>query len=74
MIPNTLKSRDMVGMYVKTTRTLMNGAGIVIPKGTVVKIVDFGRVFSIQTSKCPHCGLSAYIRGVTRSQVELIEE
>ena len=71
MVPKSMKSKDMVGMEVKTTREIRNGAGICIPKGAAVKIVGFGRCFSIMTEKCPHCGLSAYVRGVTRDDVEL---
>lgn len=73
MIPKNIKSKDMVGMNVRTTRTIRNGAGIVVPQGTVVKICSFGRAFTIKTEECPHCGLSACIRGVTRDEVELLE-
>lgn len=74
MIPKKLKSRDMVGMKVKTTRTIRNRAGACVPVGTVVKIANFGRCFDISTEKCPHCGLSAYIGGITREDVELIDD
>lgn len=72
MIPKKLKSRDMIGMKVKTTRMLRNRAGACVPSGTIVNIANFGRCFDISTEKCPHCGLSAYISGVTREDVELI--
>lgn len=72
MIPKKLKSKDMVGMEVKTTREVRNRAGIVVPEGKIVRIAGFGRAFTIETEKCPHCGLSAYISGVTRDDVELI--
>lgn len=74
MIPRGVRSRDMVGMEVRTTREIRNGEGICVPRGAVVKIADFGRCFSIRTEACPSCGLSAYIRGITRDDVELIEE
>lgn len=74
MIPKNMKSSDMVGMEVRTSRELQNRAGICVPKGTAVRISGFGRCFSIKTEKCPHCGLSAYISGVTREDVELISE
>lgn len=74
MIPKNLKSRDMVGMEVRTVRTIKNRAGIVVPKGKIVKITRYGRAFTIETKECPHCGLSAYISGVTRDMVELIPE
>ncbi len=74
MIPRNMKSRDMVGMEVRTAREIMNGAGIVVPKGTKVKIEGFGRAFAIETERCPYCSLSAYITGVTRDEVELIPE
>lgn len=74
MIPRNMKSRDMVGMEVRTAREIMNGAGIVVPKGTKVKIAGLGRAFNIETERCPYCSLSAYITGVTRDEVELIPE
>ncbi len=74
MIPKNIKSKDMVGMNVRTTRDMKNGAGIVVQKGTTVKISGFGRCFTIKTEKCPCCGLSAYISGITRDDVELLEE
>ena len=72
MIPKKLKSKDMIGMEVKTTREIRNRAGIVVPEGKIVKITGFGRDFTVETEKCPHCGLLAYISGVTRDDVELI--
>lgn len=74
MIPRGVRSRDMVGMEVRTTRAIKNGEGICVPKGAVVKIADFGRCFSIRTEECSYCGLSAYIRGITRDDVELIDK
>ncbi len=72
MIPKSFRSRDMVGMEVRTVREIKNGAGIVVPKGKTVKITGFGRAFTIKTGECPHCGLSAYISGITRADVELV--
>lgn len=72
MLPNNIKSRDMVGMHVKLCRNVMNGAGIVVPKGTVVEITSVARGFSIKTDPCPCCGLYARIRGITRAEVELV--
>lgn len=74
MIPKNMKSKDMVGMNVRTTRAIRNGAGIVVPEGTNVKISSFGRCFTIKTEKCPCCGLYAYVSGITRDDVELLEE
>lgn len=71
MIPQSMKSKDMVGMEVRTTREIRNGSGICVPRGTVVKIIGFGRCFSVITGKCPHCGLYTYISGITRDDVEL---
>lgn len=74
MLPKNMRSKDMAGMEVKTARAIKNGAGIVVPKGKAVRIASFGRSFTIRTEDCPHCGLSAYISGVTRDDVELISE
>ena len=74
MIPKNIRSRDMVGMEVRTTRSIKNGAGICIPKGKVVKIIGFGRDFTIKTERCPHCGLWAHISRITRADVELLSE
>ncbi len=73
MIPKNMRSKDMVGMNVRTTKTIRNGAGIVVPQGKIVKICSFGRAFTIKTEECSHCGLSAYISGVKRDEVELLE-
>lgn len=72
MISKSMRSKDMVGMDVRMTRAIKNGAGIVVPKGKIVRISSFGRAFTIKTEECPHCGLSAYISGVTRDDVEFI--
>lgn len=73
MIPKNMKSKDMVGMDVRTTKAIKNGAGIVVAKGKFVRIASFGRAFTFKTEECPHCWLSSYIIGVTRDEVELIE-
>lgn len=74
MIPKGVRSKDMIGMEVRTTRAIGNGAGFCIPEGTIVKIVSLGKGFTVKTENCPHCGVSVEIRGVTRNEVELISK
>lgn len=74
MIPYNVKSRDLVGKFVITDRDIMNGAGIIIPKGTKVKVSYLARGFAIETQKCPCCGLRAIVRNVTRKDVNLCED
>lgn len=74
MLPNNVKSKDMVGKWVKTAHAIKNGAGICIPKGAAVKIVSMGRSFTIRSRECPRCGLSAMISNVTRNDVELLKD
>lgn len=73
MLPTTIKSKDLIGKKVRTTTDIMNGAGILIPKGSTVNILRVSRGFTIQTEPCICCGLSAIVRGVTREEVELLE-
>lgn len=74
MIPSSVRSADLVGKYVVTDRVIMNGAGIVIPKGTKVKVSYVARGFAIETDKCPCCGMYTIVRGITRKDVNLCEE
>lgn len=72
MIPNNVRSADLKGKQLRTTKDILNGAGIVIPKGTIVTVSKVSRGFTIKTEPCEHCGLYAIVRGVTRSEVELL--
>lgn len=74
MIPSNIRSADLVGHRVKTTQNIMNGAGFVLPAGSIVTIKYVGRSFCIETEKCPCCGVQLRIRNVTRAEVGLLSE
>ena len=74
MIGKETKMIDCVGKYATLDRSIMNGAGQCIAKGSKVKIVDCGRALSIQTEKCPCCGQYCYIRGVKKETLTLLKE
>lgn len=71
MIPKNVKAVDCVGKYATTDKDIRNKAGHCISAGSLVKIVEFGRAFSIETEKCPLCGQYAYIRGVKKCELTL---
>lgn len=71
MLPSSIKSRDLIGKYVYTSRKIANGAGYVLPEGSCVKVAGVGRGFAVSTDPCPECGISVYIKGVTRNEVTL---
>lgn len=72
MIPNKTKSRDLIGATVRTTVALKTGGGILVPKGTVCNVRSVARGFTLTTEPCKTCGLSLYMTGVTRDEVELV--
>ena len=53
-----------------------NGGGDGISPATICTIVDVvrGHGFKVKTEKCPCCGQYAYITGVSREDLELIED
>lgn len=65
---------DCIGKYATLDHSIMNGAGQCIAKGSLVKIVDYGRTLDIETEKCPCCGQYCYIRGVKKEELTLVEE
>lgn len=74
MIPNEIKSRDLIGVTVRTTVALKTGGGILVPKGTVCDMRSVARGFTLTTEPCKTYGLSLYMTGVTRDEVELIPD
>ena len=74
MLPSSVRSKDLVGQKVKTTQNIMNGAGYILPAGSIVTIKYIGRSFCIETDKCPCCGVQVRITNVTRTEVSLLSE
>ena len=74
MIGKNIKMSECVGKYATLDRSVMNGAGQCINKGSRVKIIDYGRALDIQTDKCPCCGQYCRIYGITKDSLTLIEE
>lgn len=76
MIPRQYKRDQLVGRKVRCDIEIRNGAGEVVGAGSVAKIKNVvrGKGITIQTEKCPHCGQSAYIRGVDRSILTLVPD
>lgn len=76
MIPAKYTREDLVGKEVRLTREIRTKGGVVITPGTKLIIVDVirGHGFIVQSAKCPCCGMSAYIRHVSRDSLELVDE
>lgn len=76
MISKHLKGNDLIGRKCRPTKPIRNGAGDGVTENTICTIVDVvrGHGFDIQTEPCACCGQYAYIRGVSRSELNLMEE
>ena len=76
MISAKYTREDLLGRYVWPVRRIRNGAGIGITPQTRCKVMDVvrGRGITIQTDKCECCGMYAYITGVARQDLELIDD
>lgn len=76
MIPKSFTGKMLEGKKVRIDREMQNRAGTGIAPGstaTIMRVVR-GKGLAIKTEKCPHCGMFAYITGVSRNDVTLIEE
>lgn len=73
-IPRSVKIVDCINKHAMLDREIMNGAGQIIPKGTVVKIVGVGRGVNIKNEPCTSCGQHCYIRNIAKSDLTLISE
>jgi hypothetical protein len=62
---------DWVGRRVRTRIELRNG-NVRIPAGTVMTVEGNRSGLRLETSPCPHCGVSVYIRSVWEGDVELL--
>lgn len=76
MIPKRYTGKTLEGRKVRIDREMRNGAGAGITPGIVATIVRVvrGRGLVIKTDTCPHCGMYAYITGVPREYLTLIEQ
>lgn len=75
MINKKYKGAELKGKKVKVDRDIRNGGGQGISVGSTVTIVNVvrGKGFTVKTEKCPHCGQYAYITGVSREILTLLE-
>lgn len=76
MIGKKYRREDLIGKKCRPVRDIQNGGGDGISPATICTIVNVvrGHGFKIKTEKCPCCGQYAYITGVSRDDLELIEE
>ena len=74
MIDKKYRGKDLIGKKCRATRMIRNGGGFALNPGSECMIVDVipGHGFVIQTPKCPCCGVSVYIRRVSRDALELL--
>lgn len=63
--------RDWVGRQVRTLRELRNGNEN-IRVGTVLTVKENRGGLHLVSERCPHCGVSVYIRGVPEWHVQLL--
>ena len=71
-IPDNIKMRDCIGRYATLDRSVENGAGHGIAKGSKVKIISYSRSLTVRTDPCEHCGQFTKIRGVTKAELTLL--
>lgn len=76
MIPNKYTGVYLEGKKCRPVRAIKNRGGDEVSPDTVCTIhrVVRGQGITIVTDKCPHCGQSSWITGVSREDLELIPE
>ena len=75
MIPKSYTGEMLMGKKVRIDREICNRAGAGITPGSIATIMRVvrGKGLAIKTEKCPHCAMFAYITGVSRNDVTLID-
>ena len=75
MIRKDLSGDELIGRKCRTVCPIQNksGQGITAETICVIKDVVKGHGITIQTEACPVCGQYAYITGVKREELELID-
>lgn len=76
MISKKYTGEMLRGRKARVLVDIANKGGCGVSAGGTVTIVNVvrGKGLYIKTEKCPHCGQYAYIIGVSREDLELIEE
>lgn len=69
--PGGRRVAEWVGLTVETRHELRNGQ-IIIPAGTVAKVVSVSSGITIQTLPCPHCGISAVMDDLHSSAIQKV--
>lgn len=74
MISRKCTGEVLKGKKVHCDVDMRNGAGCGVSAGTIatIKKVVRGKGLTIQTEKCPCCGQYAYITGVPREKLTLV--
>ena len=76
MIDKKYTAKDLIGKKCRPIRNLKTNGGNGISPTTVCTIVNVvrGHGFKIETEKCPCCGQYTYMTGVSRYDLELIDD
>lgn len=76
MISQKLTRLDLVGRKCRPTRNIRNDAGEGVSPETICTIINVvrGKGITIETAKCPCCGQYSWITGVSRNDLELLED
>lgn len=76
MIPKKYTGEMLRGRKSRCLCDISNKGGHGVSAGSTVTIVNVvrGKGLFVKTEKCPHYGQYAYITGVARTKLELIEK
>lgn len=76
MIPRKYTADQLIGRKCRPTCKIRNGSGGGVTQKTICTIVNVtrGSGIAIVTEPCACCGQYAYIRGVNRNDLDLINE
>lgn len=75
MIPKKYTSEMLKERKARCLRDIGNRGGNFVSRGSEVIIIKAvrGQGLTIKTEKCPHCGQYAYIVGIQREELELVD-
>lgn len=76
MISKKYRAEELIGRKCCPVREIRNRAGDGITPDTICTIVKVvrGKGITIETPECQHCGQFTRISGVSRDDLELVEE
>ena len=75
MIQAEVKYREIIGKTVTFDKDFTSESGICVKRGTRarIRLYDSKNGYTVETEKCPCCGISAVIKGVKKSDVTLLD-